>query len=298
MIGMKKLKILKEVQVEVDEAGIQKEFESNMGLMEDNLQHVDSYVRIGNGVIDTLAIDDDLRPVIIEFKKPDASERDAMIQALDYYVWCMENLDWLEKYVRKFRPSLLPADKKLSDEVRLMVIAKDFEDQIKRIALAVEPEVKLISYNFFEKAPDKVGLGFRVVVDSSEAGIKPIEIPPTISEHFDERPELRPAFDRLVARIKESVDPEIDMEKSKNIKSAKFSIVFKHKINYIYLNFRRDHLRLSILGLASEPPNERIIVITADWAQKQKWGEVKISKPEDVDDELMTWIKHAYDRAV
>jgi len=81
-----KLKILKEAQVEVGEAKIQKEFESNLGLIEDNLQHVDSYVRIGNGVIDTLAIDDDLRPVVIEFKKPDASEQDAMIQALDYYV--------------------------------------------------------------------------------------------------------------------------------------------------------------------------------------------------------------------
>jgi len=178
-----------------------------------------------------------------------------------------------------------------------MVVARDFEDRVRRIALAVEPEVKLISYNLFEKAPDEVGLGYRVVVDSSEAEITAPEIPPTISEHFDERSELRPAFDRLVAQIKESVDPEIDVEKSKNIKSAKYSIVFKHKINYMYLNFRRDHLRPCILGLASEPPSERIIVITAPWAQKQKWGEVKISKPEDVDDELITWIKHTYDRA-
>lgn len=294
-----KLKFLKGAQeVEVDEGEIQKEFESNLGLIEDNLRYVDSGVRIGNGIIDTLAIDDDLRPVIIEFKKPDASERDAMIQALDYYVWCRENLDWLEKYIRKFKPSLLPADKKLSDEVRIMVVAEDFEDRVKRIALAVEPEVKLISYNFFEKTPDEVSLGFRVVVDSSEAGIKPVVIPPSIAEHFDERPELRPAFDRLVTQIKELVDPEIDVEKSKNVKSAKYSIVFKHKINYIYVNFRRNHLRLSILGIASEPPNERINVITADWAQKQKWGEVKIFKPEDVDDELMTWVKHAYDRAV
>jgi len=293
-----KLKILKEAQAEVSEAEIQKEFESNLGLIEDNLQYVDSGVRIGNGVIDTLAVDEDLRSVIIEFKKPDASERDAMIQALDYYVWCAENIDWLEKYIRKFKPSVLPADKKLSDEVRIIVVAKDFEDRVKRIALAVEPEVKLISYNFFEKTPDEVGLGFRVVVDSSEAGIKPVEIPPTIPEHFDKRPELRPAFDGLVARIKELVDPEIDVEKSKNVKSAKYSIVFKHKINYMYLSLKRDHLRLTILGIASKPSNERIIFITAVWAQKQKWGEVKISKPEDVDDELMTWIKHAYDRAV
>lgn len=292
-----KLKILKEAQVEVDEAGIQKEFESNLELVEEGLQHIDSYVRIGNGIIDTLALDDDLRPVIIEFKKPDASEQDALVQALDYYGWCVENLDWLEKYIRKFKPALLPADKKLSEEVRIMLVARDFEDRIKRIALTVEPEAKLISYSFFEKGPEEVGLGYRVVVDSSEEEITAPEILPTISEHFDKRPELLPAFDKLVARVRESVDPEIDAEKSKNIKSAKYCIVFKHKINYMYLNFRRDHLRLSILGLASEPRNERIIIITAPWAQKQKWSEVKISKPEDIDDELITWIKNAYDRA-
>jgi hypothetical protein len=292
-----KITLLKEAQVEVHEAEIQKAFESNLGLIEDGLQYVESFVRIGNGVIDTLAIDDNLRPVIIEFKKPDASDRDALVQALDYYVWCKENLDWLEEYIRKFKPSLLPADKNLSDEIRLIVVAGDFEDRVKRIALAIEPEIKLISYNFFEKGSNEVSLGYRVVLDSSEAEITAPEIPPTISEHFDEKPDFRPVFDKLVARIKELVDPEIDVEKSKNIKSAKYSIIFKHKINYIYLNFRRDHLRLTILGLASEPPNKRIIPITAAWAQKQKWGDVKVSKPEDIDDELMTWIKNAYNRA-
>jgi len=293
-----KLKILKEAQIEVAEAEIQKELESNLGLVEEGLQYVDSYVRIGNGIIDTLAIDGDLRPVVIEFKKPEASEQDALVQALDYYRWCKENLDWIEKYIRKFKPSLLLGDKKLSEEIRIMLFARDFEDRIRRVALAVEPEVKLISYSFFEKGPDEVGLGYRVVVDSSEEEITAPEIYPTISEHFDERAELRPAFDRLVARVKESVDPEIDVEKSKNIKSAKYNIVLKHKINYMYVNFRRDHLRLSILGLASEPPSDRIIVITAPWAQKPKWAEVKISNPEDVDDELITWIKHAYDHAI
>jgi hypothetical protein len=292
-----KLKILKGVQIEVGEAEIQKEFESNLGLIEDGLQHVDSYVRIGNGIIDTLAIDGNLRPVIIEFKKPDAPEQDALVQALDYYRWCIENLDWIERYIKKFKPALLPADKKLSSEVRIILVARDFEDRIKRIALAVEPEVKLISYSFFEKGPEEVGLGYRVVIDSSEEEITAPEIYTTISERFEERPDVRPTFDRLVQRIRESVDPEIDIEKSKNIKAAKYSIVFKHKINYMYLNFRRDHLRLTILGLASEPPNERIIVITAPWAQKQKWGEVKISRPEDTDDELITWIKNAYAQA-
>ncbi|MEM2619508.1 MAG: DUF5655 domain-containing protein [Candidatus Hadarchaeales archaeon] len=293
-----KLKMLKEAQVEVSEEEIRKEFESNLGLIEKGLQYIDSLVRIGNGIIDTLAIDGDLRPVIIEFKGPGGSEQDALIQALDYYTWCKENLDWVEEYIRKSKPALLPEGKKLSEDVRIILIAKDFEDRIKRVCLVVEPEVKLISYSFFERTPEEVGLLPRIVLDSSEEkGIR-LEIPTTISEHFEEQPELRPAFDELVSRIKQSVDPEIDVDKSKNIKAAKGYIGFWHKIIYMYLQVRRDYLLLSILGLASKLPNERIIPITARaWPPKQKWGRVKISEPKDVDDELISWIKEAYNLA-
>lgn len=83
----KKLTLMKESVEAIAESDIQREFETNLGVLEENLQYIDSFIRIGLGmVMDTLAVDSNLKPVIIEFKKPDASDQDALIQSLDYYI--------------------------------------------------------------------------------------------------------------------------------------------------------------------------------------------------------------------
>jgi hypothetical protein len=59
-----KLKPLKSVeQVKVSEAEIQRVLESNLDQIEEGLKLVGSFVRIGIGVIDTLALDEDLVPI-------------------------------------------------------------------------------------------------------------------------------------------------------------------------------------------------------------------------------------------
>jgi hypothetical protein len=295
-----KLKPLKSVeQVEVSEAEIQKALESNLNQIEEGLRLVGSFVRIGIGVIDTLALDEDLCPVIIEFKKPGASDQDALIQALDYCVWCRENIDWLEEYIRKQKPDLLPQGQSLSEEVRIIIVAKDFEERTKRVAQAVEPEVKFVSYDFYEIGPDEVGIGFRTVW-ASEAEIMGAErpsVPPTLWEHFDRRPNLRPIFEELANRVKKEVDPEIDIDRGKGVKSIVTGIAFKRRVNYMYIELKRDHLKVFILGLASEPPSERINPLTQSWALTHRWGFVRLYRKEDVDDELLRWIKKAYNLA-
>jgi RecB family endonuclease NucS len=54
---------------EIKEMDIQKLFEKHTQDFEEGLKYVSSLVGIGVGVIDTLAVDDDNRPVIIEYKK-------------------------------------------------------------------------------------------------------------------------------------------------------------------------------------------------------------------------------------
>lgn len=96
------IKFFKNVDDEIDisEAEIQKIFEENLGNLEEGLELISSFYPIPPaGEIDALAIDEDRRPVIIEFKKPKASEKDALIQSLDYLVWCRNNFDRLERYI-------------------------------------------------------------------------------------------------------------------------------------------------------------------------------------------------------
>jgi len=286
-----KLKFVREIsEPNVSEAEIQKEFEENLSVLEENLQYVDSFVRIGNGVIDTLALDEDLRPVVIEFKKPEASGQDALIQVLDYYTWCVENLDWLEERIKKTKPNLLKPDEKLSGDIRVMVIARDFDDRVVRVASALEPDVKLVSYSFFEKSADEIGLTYTVILDTSLTPPSPPEIK-TIEDHFKGREKMKPVYDALVEKIK-SIDPQIEP------KPAKYSITFKHNINFMYLEPRKDKLRLTILGLSSEPPSSRITTISASWALKGKWGIADVSRIDEIDDELLNWIRHAYEKAV
>jgi hypothetical protein len=122
-------------------------------------------------------------------------------------------------------------------------------------------------------------------------------VPPTLWEHFDRRPNLRPIFEELVNRVKKEVDPEIDIDKGRGVKSIVTGIAFKRRVNYMYIELKRDHLKVFILGLASEPPSERINPLTQSWALDRRWGFVRLSRKEDVDDELLRWIKKAYSLA-
>jgi len=286
-----KLKFVKEIsEPNVSEAQIQREFETNLSVLEENLQYVDSFIRIGNGIVDALALDEDLRPVLIEFKKPEASEQDALIQVLDYYTWCVENLEWLEERIRKTKPDLLKTEEKPSEDIRIMVIARDFEDRVVRIASALEPDVELVSYNFFEKSAEEMGLTYTVVLDTRLTPAAPPEIK-TIEDHFRGREKMRTVYDVLVEKVK-SMDSQIEP------KPAKYSITFKHSINFMYLEPRKDKIRLTIIGLSSEPASSRITTVSSPWALKGKWGITDISKVEEIDNDLLNWIRHAYERAV
>jgi hypothetical protein len=166
------------------------------------------------------------------------------------------------------------------------------------VAYAIEPDVKLVEYSFIEESKDEVGISCKVVIDTSEKDEVDrgwgVSIP--ISEHFARRPELKPIFDKLIAEIKEHVDPELDVEEGKNFKATKTSIVFKRKINYVYLDPRSDGFNVWILGVASEP-NERVKPVMGSWWLPQKWGHVKVSKIDDINDKLISWIRKAYDKA-
>jgi len=74
-----KIKIVKPSEIDLSEKEIQEAFETNLEILEEGLQKIGSFVPIGTGVIDTLAIDEENNPVLIEFKKLGNFDRDALI---------------------------------------------------------------------------------------------------------------------------------------------------------------------------------------------------------------------------
>ena len=152
----------------------------------------------GRGVIDTLAVDDDYRPVIIEYKKPGNSEKDALIQAFHYYYWCSTHFEWIDQAVRKFKPDLLKGAELLDNDIRIIVVAAEYEEHVKGAAYAVAPDTQLVEYDII--AGDKKGIVFKTIVDSSRGD--PIVHPPkSEDDHFKGKEQLRTLYEALKEKM-------------------------------------------------------------------------------------------------
>ena len=94
--------------------------------------------------IDTLGIDDDNSPVIIEYKW-DKDDK-VLTQGLDYYGWLQENRRPFQDLVK----SKLGNDIEVNwDQPRVILVAQDFSRQIKRAVRQIE-YVELVTYACYE----------------------------------------------------------------------------------------------------------------------------------------------------
>ncbi|RLE91788.1 MAG: hypothetical protein DRN04_11965, partial [Thermoprotei archaeon] len=78
------LEVLKVVEKDLVEKDVQRAFDENLEAIEEGLRFVWSQVNIGVGVIDTLAVDRNNVPVIIEYKV-DKADIYSLVQVLKYY---------------------------------------------------------------------------------------------------------------------------------------------------------------------------------------------------------------------
>lgn len=126
-----------------DEAALQKLFDDNL---EDitGVRLIESQYPIPNGRIDSLRIDEQVTPVVIEYKW--GYDPGAIIQGLFYLRWVRENRRPFEMLVREKFGNLKV---NWSAPPRLLIIAKQFSDkEISAIAL-MSASVELKRYSFY-----------------------------------------------------------------------------------------------------------------------------------------------------
>ena len=164
------------------EKDIQKLFSSHLyELLQINL--VKQYHNIsGYGEIDALGLDDDFRPVIIEFKR--GNKEDVITQTLDYAHWLKHNNNGFTKLIIENKNDLFSsegeeAEKNYTDidfkNFRILIIAKDFTRRQINAAEMAHPNIELVDYKYFKLKNEEI-LGLEYMTREPSASREEFDI--------------------------------------------------------------------------------------------------------------------------
>ncbi|OGW55802.1 MAG: hypothetical protein A2Y81_03325, partial [Nitrospirae bacterium RBG_13_43_8] len=178
--------------------------------------------------IDTLAIDNDKRPVIIEYKEDKSST--VLLQGLYYMDWLVENKAEFEKLVRNRLNNDIPVNWKSG--VRLILIAKSFELWDKFAVNRIKEEVELYEYTLYENNEIKLKKttlpkDFRGIAKTSITSISEYSISDLMTKIKDD--EIRKIILELREKIKLIAD---DIEE----RATKDRIIFKSSVNFAQIH--------------------------------------------------------------
>ncbi len=284
------LKIVKNLtNADIDEKEIQKAFENNLDTIEEGLKYIGSFIPIGTGVIDTLALDDENNPVIIEFKKQGKFDEGALIQVMNYYSWFKSDENHF-LYIKDIAKK--SGFENIGNNLGLIIVLSDVRDDVKNACWALEPNIKIVEYFLSRDSKGEIQIVPKVVIDTSVGGEREIKTPKTEEEHFKGKESLRPIYEALIKEIKEKIDMKI-----KPNPAPQDYIALTNRNNFCGIHVKSKFLRLDLL-LAPEDINDnnnpkRLIGHT--W--NDEWSFVRVSSKNEIDEELLKWIKVAYDKA-
>lgn len=252
---------------------------------EPDLKLVDRNVPVGMGFIDDLAVDGDLRPVIIEYKVTGDHAADALVQALSYAHQLYNEQEIFAKFIKsKIRVKEEDLD---FDNIRIFIVAPDFPEHVKNAARVVEPFVKLVKYLYCGKENEEIMIT-EIIYDSLNERQRSSAKDYSIDYHFQNRyAAMRPVFDKLAERVKAMLDVQPYARKQ--------FLAFKRNYIFVLVHPYTDRMEIGLHLEGEEPPNPPFMK-----ALGGRWGSrithfTKLSKPEDVTEELMTWIRKSYE---
>lgn len=213
----------------------------------------DEYITESYGRIETLAIDESNRPVVIEYKK--TTEKGQLVQANKYMIWIKNNPDRFELLVRKniksFRGEIDFANP------RIICFAQDFNIDDKCLALSLKAELykyRLYANNVLTIArEDEFGLIINEPkrlkrTKTVEKTKRNPQSRKTIEEFLDgASKECTFCYYELNKRILE-ISTEIEVH------TSSIEILYKTSINFLGLSIqkRKNRIRLILRTLNNE----------------------------------------------
>ncbi|MBI2650046.1 DUF91 domain-containing protein [Candidatus Woesearchaeota archaeon] len=286
---MPNVNFLKNIEeLDLDEKEIQILFEKNLSAIEEGLQPIASFLPIGTGVIDMLAIDEDNNPVIIEFKRIGNFDRDALIQVMNYYSWFISDgnhILYINEVIKKANPEL----DEVSNDLRLIIVVSDVEDEVKNACWSLEPPIKLVTYLILKGEDDKLYIAPKIVLDTSTVEERTINPPKTEEDHFRGKDRMRSLYRILIAKIRQNIDSGIQPNPS-----PQYYIGLANKKNFCAIKPKKQYINIDLLLTPSDVKNSQRF---KEKYPNSKWGKVKISNENDIDEELISWIRLAYSKA-
>lgn len=270
--------------VKINERELQSIVERNLNQIEEGLLLVDHFVPVGSGVVDSLAVDREQNPVIIEYKVTDGEDEAALLQALSYANWIDKNPDAILRFIQERKPEF--GVESLGD-VRIILVAPNFTDRTIQASQIIEPDITLKKYFSFEHPAIGKWLHYETVYDSREKpGVARIEVY-SIDDHFAGKyAKMRPVFDRLAAEAKKLGDDV-------SIEAKKFYIAFRRTYNFAIVYPYTTKL---VVGLACAPPEPEPRASDAvSWGFSRILHKIELEIEENVDDKFVKWLKTSYE---
>lgn len=280
------VKFAKSSKSNISEKEIQKAFEKNLNEVEEGLEYIGSFVPVGTGIIDVLAVDQMDNAVIIEFKKMGDFDESALIQLMDYYSWFAtdeNHLAHLKNIIQNKKPEFSSIN-----EVRLMAVVSHVSDRVKNACWALEPDIKLITYSLFEDSNNEPHVIPKEILDTSKGGEKLVKVPKTEEDHFKKAPNMKPLYNLLKEKILE-IDSSIEF----NPAPQSYIAAIKNQ-NFLAFYVYPDYI---CLDLCVKPKDLNFNKRVSDYSNSQRWSHTDIDSQKDVDDELMGLIRMCYDKS-
>jgi len=279
------IKFAKSSKLNISEEEIQKAFEENLNEIEEGLEYIGSFVHVGTGIIDVLAVDQMDNAVIIEFKKIGDFDESALIQLMDYYSWFVideNHMNHLKEIIQKKKPEFSSIN-----EIRLMVVVSHVSNRVKNACWALLPFIKLITYSIFEDSNNEPHVIPKEVLDTSKGGEKLVKPPKTEEEHFKKAPKMKPLYNLLKEKILEIGD---DIKFNPTPQSY---IAVRRSKNFVALYVYPDYI---CVDLRMKPKDVNFTNRIMDYPNSQTWCCTEIDDKKEIDDELIRLIRVAYER--
>lgn len=236
-------------------------------------------------------MDDELNAVIIEYKRPRESDRDALLQLMKYYGWFVSDenhMKYLREYIAKTKPEILEQGGEIND-IRLIAVVGELSDDVKNACYAVYPDIEVIVYKTFRWGDD-IGILPQIVFEAAAEVKREIKPPKTLEEHFKNKEQMRSLFDTLEKKLRESISPDIKIKPTQQ-----YINIFTKEDGPAFLGvwIYKDYIKLECRAILDDP---RFKPWTRDsaWGKPGQGGSVEIRSAQEINDKIIGWIRESY----